>query len=35
MKNLFNRLASPLFWADFTLILAMIITVLIVVNGYY
>jgi hypothetical protein len=35
MRDLLNRMSSPLFWADFTLILAMIITVLIVVNGYY
>ena len=34
MRNLFNRLAAPLFWADFSLILAMIITVLIVVYGH-
>ena len=35
MRDLLNRLASPLFWADFTLILAIIITVLIVLNGHY
>jgi len=34
MRDLLNRLSTPEFWADFSLISGIIITVLVVVYGH-